>query len=104
MFSIKERVFPYTLGTFSIKESLLVLRYNSYNAVERVFPYTLGIFSIKRERVYRYSGAQFIRFWMRKIECLLVVFGQELDRKYRSLESRAYIRQEHIIFTIIRLL
>ena len=33
----RERVFPYTLGTFSIKE--------------RVFPYTLDIFSIK-ERVY----------------------------------------------------
>jgi hypothetical protein len=34
-FSVKERVFPYALGTFSIKEYLLVLWYNSYNAAKR---------------------------------------------------------------------
>jgi hypothetical protein len=72
-FSIKERVFPYTLGTFSIKEGLLVLRHNSYNAAERVFPCTLGTFSVKRERVYGCSRAQFVRFWVRKIKYLLVL-------------------------------
>jgi hypothetical protein len=32
---LKERVFPCTLGTFSINERLLVLWCDSYNAVER---------------------------------------------------------------------
>jgi len=79
-FSVKERVFPCALGTFSVKEGLLVLRHNSYDAAERVFPCALGTFSIKRERVYGCSGARFVRFWVRKMECLLVLgrIGREI--------------------------
>ena len=51
-FSIKERVFPYTLGTLSIKrESFLILWVHL--VLKRIFPYTLGTFSIK-ERVFPY--------------------------------------------------
>jgi hypothetical protein len=49
-------VFPCALGMFSVKESLLVLRYDSYDAAERVFPCTLSTFSIKRKSVSLYFG------------------------------------------------
>jgi hypothetical protein len=46
---VLKRVFPCTLGTFSIKECLLVLWCDSYNTAERVFPCALGTFSVKEK-------------------------------------------------------
>ena len=73
---IRNRVFPYTLGIFSINEYLLVLWCNSYNTAERVFPCALGTFSVKEREYMATSTLGAIRIMrQRESESVSLYFG-----------------------------
>jgi hypothetical protein len=79
----KERVFPCTLGTFSVNERLLVLWCDSYNAAERVFPCALGTFSVNERLLVlwcdSYNAAE------RERESISLCFGHDIVSKSVSL-------------------
>jgi hypothetical protein len=92
----KERAFPCTLGTFSVKESVsLYFGYVSVKecflvlwvhlALKRVFPCALGTFSVKkRECVSTSASVQFVRCG-RERESISLCFGHDLVSKSVSL-------------------